>query len=303
MYDNDFMAREIDNEYLMHYGRKGMKWYQHIFTDAKSAARAVKKAIAKKAAERKEYRKANPKTKKLTSKNVRKMSVDELQNRIDRLKKEQELLNINKQIKEMSAANASMGKRFIKALGSKVIAPAVQNVAKDALEKRLKKWLNSNLDHQNNNSKKPDNNKPENKDEQENDIPEPENREQQTNNKKEENDSNSGNRKPKQHNKKPRKEPKQRKDKQSSKKETNKSDDEVWTGTVNSKKSEHKTKTSNRRQPDFNNPIETDFADHFKPYPYINRYLSPGSQLLLNAPRTKKSRNSRNRNKKKAAHL
>lgn len=173
MYDNDFMAREIDNEYLMHYGRKGMKWYQHIFTDIKAASAAVKAERAKRKLEKQEYDKANPKPVKLTRKRVKSMSVEEIDARIKRLSKERELLSLNKQINEMSSANMSAGRRFFKSLGGKVIMPAVRDGSKEALEKWVKRWLSPPND-QNQGGKKDtsnDNNNNKNVD----DLPKPEN--------------------------------------------------------------------------------------------------------------------------------
>ena len=48
-YDNDELQSFIDDnsEELMHYGRKGMKWYQHIYGAAQATAKYAKKAGTK----------------------------------------------------------------------------------------------------------------------------------------------------------------------------------------------------------------------------------------------------------------
>ena len=45
--DEDFLGLEIYTEELYHYGRKGMKWYQHIYGPVQSIAKYAKKAGSK----------------------------------------------------------------------------------------------------------------------------------------------------------------------------------------------------------------------------------------------------------------
>ena len=105
-----------NNDELMHYGRKGMKWGEHIYGQVKTARtnRQRKKNLAKaRKAKAEKYKTAEERQKALNSGKIKPkdMTDDELKDRIERLKSEQryaELMNDAKQ------ANINKGKAFFK---------------------------------------------------------------------------------------------------------------------------------------------------------------------------------------------
>lgn len=97
-----FYKMTNDDE-LYHYGRLGMKWYQHIYTSAKEyrAARKRKKKAAR--AERKQRRKDLRRINKLLKKNPSKMSNAEIKELTDRLQLEKSLKDVKKQTRNSGA--------------------------------------------------------------------------------------------------------------------------------------------------------------------------------------------------------
>lgn len=105
-----------NNDELMHYGRQGMKWGQHIYGQVKTAKtnRRRKKNLAKaRKAKAEKYKTAEERKKAINAGKIKPkdMTDDELKDRIERLKSEQrykELMNDTKK------ANANKGKEFLK---------------------------------------------------------------------------------------------------------------------------------------------------------------------------------------------
>ena len=127
---------------LMHDGRKGMKWGQHIFgrvyrrKDGSLNSFGRKKA-KKYAAKYKRLTGSRPTAKSIETytskpsskperKNIKDMSDNELKDAINRLQ-------LEKQYQDLQPAHISKGKRFI----DKVISPA----ATDAGKQLLKEWM------------------------------------------------------------------------------------------------------------------------------------------------------------------
>lgn len=106
----------MNNDELMHYGRQGMKWGQHIYGKVKASNtnRRRNKNLAKaRKAKAEKYKTAEERKKAINAGKIKPkdMTDDELKNRIERLKNEQrykELVNDTKQ------ANANKGKEFLK---------------------------------------------------------------------------------------------------------------------------------------------------------------------------------------------
>ena len=125
-----------DTSELYHYGRKGMKWGQHIFGKQHSSGTAApttlrgkieekKKARAKAKAAEEKQRKAEAKARELTKhKSVKKMSDAELKDRINRLKMEDEY-------RKLMRDNDTVTK------GAKFVMSVLEKVGKDALEQTL----------------------------------------------------------------------------------------------------------------------------------------------------------------------
>ena len=127
---------------LMHYGRKGMKWGQHIYgrlyrhKDGSLNSFGRKKA-KKYAAKYKRLTGSRPTAKSIETstskpsskpeqKSIKDMSDNELRNTINRLQ-------LERQYQQLQPSHISKGKRFI----DKVLAPA----ATDAGKQLLKEWM------------------------------------------------------------------------------------------------------------------------------------------------------------------
>ena len=126
---------------LYHYGRKGMKWGQHIFgkaRDAISAKRKLAKERKSEASERKKRVKADEASKKRKPSS---MSDAELKQRIERLeleKRYRELLADSKSKKTSSKGKKLMDEmleRSVKNIGTQAATYALGEIVNMAIEK------------------------------------------------------------------------------------------------------------------------------------------------------------------------
>ena len=126
-FSDELYQIDMSSDELMHYGRKGMKWYQNIYTKhkqrkvKKKRQEALKKAQAAKAAKKKE---AEEKEKILKSgdrkeivKNKHRFTDDELRQAITRLELEEKLTGAN--------AKKNIGK------GEEIVRDILTNSAKN----------------------------------------------------------------------------------------------------------------------------------------------------------------------------
>lgn len=149
------MDEDIYPDELYHYGRKGMKWGQHIFgkerssgtskkkkSDAgdrfKEAASNTGKKVASSVKNAVAARKEKKYNEKLHTKKVSEMSDSELRDYIDRMNLERQAAQTRQQVKQMDPQKVGAGQRFISSLGRDVIAPAAKNVGRQYLEKVLR---------------------------------------------------------------------------------------------------------------------------------------------------------------------
>lgn len=130
----------MKNDELMHYGRKGMKWYQSIFGDKKTSggSKNTKKksstsdkdesATKKKTAVKSKSETTNTKPKK---KSVKEMTNEELQAEINRRQLEQRYSQLNPE-------PVSLGKRFVNSVTKDVLLPAIKDGSKQLLIEQIK---------------------------------------------------------------------------------------------------------------------------------------------------------------------
>lgn len=143
-------TKEYPDE-LYHYGRKGMKWGQHIFGKARTTSGTKKKkrtvgdriseAASSTAAKVKKARadkKEMKRTKKLMKKKPSQMTTEELNEYIDRMNLERAAKQARQSVNQISPDKVNAGKRFMTSLGRDVIAPAAKNVGRQYLEKVLR---------------------------------------------------------------------------------------------------------------------------------------------------------------------
>lgn len=124
-----------NDQELYHYGRKGMKWGQNIFGKVKSAYGTVRA----KQKEKRAVKKAEKAADKLRKKPINKLTDAELEKRINRLTKEKQVLDLQRNISSLNNERVAMGKKFTSAAVTKVIAPALVDAGKDVLTRWLKK--------------------------------------------------------------------------------------------------------------------------------------------------------------------
>lgn len=93
----------LNNNELYHYGRKGMRWYQNIFSRDKNSSTRKKTKTSESDTIQTSTKKSSTK-----SKNVKSMTSEELKQRIERLKLEKELRDLDPQLKARSR-----GKEFV----------------------------------------------------------------------------------------------------------------------------------------------------------------------------------------------
>lgn len=150
---------ELDYDELMHYGRKGMKWGQHIYgSDKKSGSssrsRKKRKSSNSKVKDFIEKRRASKKQKKasekIASKSVKSMSMEELLEQTRRLEAERNYLNLKKQVSALEPEKISKGKAFMSHVGNNILKPALTTAGKqfltDYLNKQSKQLLGVEVD-------------------------------------------------------------------------------------------------------------------------------------------------------------
>lgn len=116
---------------LYHYGRKGMKWGQHIFGKIKAARTAHKRKVnLKKAREARAERKRLLESGKISP---NKMTKKELQDRIARLELEKKYNELKKDSKQHTAAS-----RFISKFKDSVIDKTAENAIADVVAQAIK---------------------------------------------------------------------------------------------------------------------------------------------------------------------
>ena len=130
----------MDNE-LYHYGRKGMKWYQNIFT--KNKRKGGKRDRTDNADESPNKSKTNSQSDsyKSSRKPLSEMEKDELDAAVNRLRSEQAYKQL---YSELHPEQISRGKQFVRDAWDKAISPAIIESGKKITEKFLTKTM-SNL--------------------------------------------------------------------------------------------------------------------------------------------------------------
>lgn len=118
------------NDELYHYGRKGMKWYQNIFTKGKSKTSST--------AANRGTKKEKPKKVSLDEK-IKGMSDEELRKAVNRL-------NLERQYKKLvSDKRTTKGKTAVKKALSKEFNNIVMSVVEDSIRQELKSELNKQI--------------------------------------------------------------------------------------------------------------------------------------------------------------
>lgn len=126
------MQDYYNSDELMHYGRKGMKWGQHIFGKVKSAAgRARARREEKKARELKKARS------KITS--SRKLTDEELKARIERLRLEDDY---NQLMRKVDPTKSTKGRDFVMNVLEKIGENTLTNIGTQTANKLIGEAVN-----------------------------------------------------------------------------------------------------------------------------------------------------------------
>lgn len=139
-----------DDDELMHYGRKGMRWYQHIFGKEPTSSGQRRSSSGGKPApstrtqsgERQDYRNKTTtiktyKSKSSAASNVKKLSDRDLEQIIRRIEQENKYVSLT--------YNPSIGKRlgsWVLQNGRKTIVNASTKAAENAFANAITKYLN-----------------------------------------------------------------------------------------------------------------------------------------------------------------
>lgn len=145
---------ELDYDELMHYGRKGMKWGQHIYgSDKKSGSssrsRKKRKSSNSKVKDFIEKRRASKKQKKASEKmanrSVKSMSMEELLEQTRRLEAERNYLELKSKVSALEPKKISKGKAFVSHVGNNILKPSLTDASKKALSGYLDKQIKEAL--------------------------------------------------------------------------------------------------------------------------------------------------------------
>lgn len=152
------MDEDIYPDELYHYGRKGMKWGQHIFGKERSSGTKRKKSsedvenrfvsgaksVASKVSASRAKAKEDKRVQKLKKKKISDMTDDELAEYTDRMNRERTASLAKQQASQLNPQKVSKGQAFLTSLGRDVLAPTAKNVGRQYLEKVLKDQLGLN---------------------------------------------------------------------------------------------------------------------------------------------------------------
>lgn len=156
VYDKDTGELYHYDDELYHYGRKGMKWGQHIFgkvtATAGRAGRFIGNKIKTSARDarntyrhKRDRRKFQKESEVLRKKPLNKMTNEELDSYIKRLQKEKEANDLRKSLSNIDKNNVSAGKKFISEAYDKLLKQPLLSAGNSALTKLFTKKLNEKL--------------------------------------------------------------------------------------------------------------------------------------------------------------
>lgn len=138
----EYLGSDVSTEELMHYGRKGMKWYQNIFSKGKGGL-GRKKRGTDNADDSPDEKNKSSSSSSSAPKSVKDMSDVELVAATNRLRNEVEynrqLRAYEQQLAEMNPQKVSRGKQFITDMWDKSISPALQESGKQLLKDTIVK--------------------------------------------------------------------------------------------------------------------------------------------------------------------
>lgn len=130
----------IDPDYLIHYGRLGMKWGQNIYGKPRvSSGKKRKKTLFSKNASKKTSKRSKKSVKK---KKIKDMTDSELMKKRDRLRLEKEVRILED---ETGSTARKIGKKAISRASEKVVEEIVHDVTKYAIASVINKYAGAKV--------------------------------------------------------------------------------------------------------------------------------------------------------------
>ena len=156
VYDKDTGELCHYDDELYHYGRKGMKWGQHIFDKVTATAGRASRFIGNKIKtgardarntyrHKRDRRKYQKESDALRRKPLNKMTSEELDSYIKRLNKEKDANDLRKSLSTIDKNNVSAGKKFISEAYDKLLKQPLLSAGNTALTKLFTKKRNEKL--------------------------------------------------------------------------------------------------------------------------------------------------------------
>lgn len=145
----EYLGSDMSTEELMHYGRKGMKWYQNIFSKGKLGGKKGRSDNTDNSPDEKNKSSSSSSG----SKSVKNMSDEELTSAIARAKSVKDMTDTElalatrrAQLEEQyTNLTKSRGRRFIEDMWDRSVSPALQEAGKNLVKDKLidmgKKYL------------------------------------------------------------------------------------------------------------------------------------------------------------------
>lgn len=143
----------MENHELYHYGIKGMRWgirrtqaqLGHRTTSQNKKKQSVIEKWKKQRQSKKETEREEARKEALRNKPVSKMTDSELNERISRLTKERQVLQLQKDVSALTPQKVSAGKSFLSKFGNEAVVPALTTAGKNVLTKWLEKTAGGKL--------------------------------------------------------------------------------------------------------------------------------------------------------------
>ena len=139
------------DSYLQHHGVKGQKW--GVRRTPEQLGHAPKKSTKRKLSlfNRNKKKTVKKTTKKSTEesstkkKSVKEMNDDELRDKVNRLRMEKEVLNLQREISSLTPKQVSPGKNFVTKVGKDILLPTIEKNVKAYATKQLDNYLKNKL--------------------------------------------------------------------------------------------------------------------------------------------------------------
>lgn len=130
----EYLGSDMSTEELMHYGRKGMKWYQNIFSKGKGGS-GRKKGRSDNADDSPDEKNKSSSSSSSAPKTMKEMDEAELVSAIRRMQLEDQYRRLQEQT--VPQEKPSKAKKFVENMWDRSISPAIQEAGKNLLKDKI----------------------------------------------------------------------------------------------------------------------------------------------------------------------